>query len=78
MTTPVWTRDTIESPCINICVIHPDTRLCTGCARSMDEIAGWGAMSPEARRAVMDALPHRVAAPLTRRGGRAGRLSREG
>jgi len=78
MTTPVWTRDKIESPCINICVIHPETRLCTGCARSIDEIAGWGRMTPAARRAVMDALPHRVSAPRTRRGGRAGRLSREG
>lgn len=78
MTTPVWTRDPIESPCINICVIHPDTRLCTGCARSIDEITGWARMTPDARRAVMAELPHRIAAPRIRRGGRAGRPSREG
>jgi predicted Fe-S protein YdhL (DUF1289 family) len=78
MTPPVWTRNEIESPCINICVIHPETRLCTGCARSIDEITSWGRMTPEARRAVMDALPQRVPAPQLRRGGRAGRLAREG
>ncbi|WP_103173389.1 DUF1289 domain-containing protein [Paracoccus sp. SY] len=29
----------IESPCIKVCVIDPATRLCTGCWRSLDEIA---------------------------------------
>ena len=33
--TPIWRRDEIQSPCINICVIHPETRLCTGCLRSI-------------------------------------------
>lgn len=78
MTTPVWTRDKVESPCINICVIHPETRLCTGCARSIDEITGWARMTPDARRAVMETLPHRDAVPPIRRGGRSGRLAREG
>ena len=36
-TPPIWTRAEIESPCVKICVIHPETRLCTGCARSIDE-----------------------------------------
>lgn len=74
MTTPVWTRDEIESPCINICVIHPETRLCSGCARTIDEITQWTRMSAEARREIMAALPHRVAVPKGRRGGRAARL----
>ena len=75
-TPPVWRRDEIESPCVKICVIHPETRLCTGCARTLDEIGGWSRMSPEARRAVMADLPQREAAPKTRRGGRAARLAR--
>lgn len=74
MSAPVWKRDEIESPCVQICVIHPETRLCTGCARSIDEITGWAGMTPEARRAVMDELPEREAAPKTRRGGRASRV----
>ncbi|PWR04177.1 DUF1289 domain-containing protein [Meridianimarinicoccus roseus] len=73
MTDPVWKRDEIESPCINICVIHPQTRLCTGCARSIDEITAWSRMSADDRRAVMTALPQRVPAPTNRRGGRAAR-----
>jgi len=57
---------TIESPCIKVCVIHPETRLCTGCLRSIDEIGAWSRLSPAARRAVMDSLPERekrIAAP---------------
>ncbi|MEL6619711.1 MAG: DUF1289 domain-containing protein [Pseudomonadota bacterium] len=73
---PVWRRNEIESPCVQVCVIHPETRLCAGCARSIDEIGAWSRMSPEERRAVMDELPTRQAAPTTRRGGRAARLKR--
>ena len=74
-TPPIWQRAEIESPCVKICVIHPETRLCTGCARSIDEIGGWSRMRPEARRAIMDELPAREAAPTVRRGGRAARLA---
>lgn len=72
----VWKRDEIESPCVQICVIHPETRLCTGCARSIDEIGGWSRMSVEERRGIMADLPNREAAPKGRRGGRAARLKR--
>ncbi|MEM7488493.1 MAG: DUF1289 domain-containing protein [Pseudomonadota bacterium] len=72
----IWARAEIESPCVRVCVVHPETRLCTGCARTMDEIADWSRMTPEARRAVMADLPGRAAAPKGRRGGRAGRLAR--
>jgi predicted Fe-S protein YdhL (DUF1289 family) len=58
----VWRRDEIESPCVKVCVIHPGSGLCVGCLRSRDEICAWSAMTPAARRAVMDALPAR--APL--------------
>lgn len=72
----VWQRKEAESPCVNICVVHPETRLCTGCARSLDEIARWSRMTPEERREIMAALPEREPAPKARRGGRKGRLSR--
>lgn len=72
----VWRRDEVESPCVQICVIHPETRLCTGCSRSIDEIGSWSRMSPEARRLIMAELPTREAAPKGRRGGRAARLKR--
>lgn len=72
----VWTRQEIESPCIQICVIHPETRLCAGCARSIDEIGAWSRMSTAERSAVMADLPNREPAPKTRRGGRNARLKR--
>lgn len=73
MSDPVWTRDEIESPCVKVCLIHPATRLCTGCARSIDEIAAWSRLSPEARRAIIADLPNRSPAPKGRRGGRKAR-----
>lgn len=74
MSKKLWQRDEIESPCVNICVVHPVTRLCTGCARSIDEIGAWSRMSPEARRMIMDELPNRKPNP-GRRGGRTARLA---
>jgi len=35
--------------------------MCTGCLRTLDEIAGWIDMSDEARRALVDELPRRRA-----------------
>jgi predicted Fe-S protein YdhL (DUF1289 family) len=52
-------REAIESPCTQICVIHPGAGLCVGCLRTGDEIASWAAMKPETRRAVMASLPSR-------------------
>ncbi|MCF6445400.1 DUF1289 domain-containing protein [Nereida sp. MMG025] len=72
----VWKRTEIESPCVKICVIHPETRLCTGCLRSIDEIGAWSQMSAEARSAIMAELPSRGAVLKQRRGGRAARLKR--
>lgn len=72
----IWQRDEIESPCIKICVIHQESRLCTGCLRSIDEIGAWSGLSPDARRAVMDDLPNRTKLITKRRGGRAARLKR--
>ena len=76
MSDDIWKRAEIESPCIKICVIHPDARLCTGCLRSIDEITTWSKMTPEARRAVMQELPARQAQITKRRGGRAARMTR--
>ena len=76
MNDDTWKRNEVESPCVKICVVHPETRLCTGCARSIDEITAWSRLTPEARREIMADLPNRTAAPKIRRGGRAGRLAR--
>ena len=76
MNTPLWKRDEIESPCVQICVVHPETRICTGCYRTIDEITDWSRMTPEVRRNIMDDLPARADQLKIRRGGRAARLKR--
>lgn len=76
MTNDVWKRDEIQSPCVKICVIHPEARLCTGCLRSIDEITHWSRLTHEARAEVMAELPSRAPQLLKRRGGRAARLKR--
>jgi predicted Fe-S protein YdhL (DUF1289 family) len=76
MNTPLWKRDEIESPCVQICVVHPEMRICTGCYRTIDEISDWSRMTPEARRIIIDDLPARANQLKVRRGGRAARLKR--
>lgn len=70
----------IESPCVKICVVDPETGWCIGCGRTRDEIARWLSMTPEARRSLIIELPDRVAG-LTRhkrrKGGRRARLDRD-
>lgn len=71
----------IETPCVKICVVDPETGFCIGCGRTRAEIGGWLGMSIAQRRAVMDALPERVATLTqrkSRRGGRRGRLASGG
>ena len=73
----VWTRNEVDSPCVRICVVHPTERLCTGCLRTLDEIAGWSKMTPDERRAIMATLPERAPRLQKRRGGRAARLQQD-
>ena len=73
---PVWTRNEVQSPCIRVCVVHPEARICTGCLRSIDEITRWSKMEDTERSAIMEALPDRAGLLRKRRGGRAARLER--
>ena len=66
----IWTRDEVESPCVKICVVHPEARICVGCHRTIDEIAGWSRMSGDERKTVIAALPDRQKLVARRRGGR--------
>ncbi len=79
MTDEIWQRDEIDSPCVKICIIHPDSRLCMGCHRSIDEISRWSRMTPEERDEVAAALPDRNPGPARRSGGaRSRRAARSG
>ena len=74
MTDEIWKREEIESPCVKLCVIHPESRTCVGCFRTIDEISAWSRLSGDERRAVMAALPARAGQLTKRRGGRQSRL----
>jgi predicted Fe-S protein YdhL (DUF1289 family) len=76
MNDEIWVRNEVQSPCIKVCVIHPEERLCVGCLRSIDEISRWSRMTEDERRAVLADLPDRAPRLARRRGGRMGRLDR--
>lgn len=76
MSDDIWTRREIDSPCVKLCVVHPEERLCVGCYRSIEEIATWSRLTPEQRQEIMADLPARAPRLVKRRGGRMGRLDR--
>ncbi len=60
-----WARrraTAIASPCTKVCTMDVATGLCRGCARTLDEIAHWGALDDAARRRILAELPRRRAA----------------
>jgi hypothetical protein len=52
----------IETPCIQACLLHPTSQHCIGCGRSLDEIAHWIELGDSNRAAIMAQLPARLAA----------------
>ena len=51
------------SPCNKVCVMDEQTGLCRGCARTLDEIARWSAMSDAERADVLVRLASRRIVP---------------
>ena len=52
-------RQTLKSPCNQVCQMDPRSGLCIGCARTLDEIARWAQMSAAERERVLAELPQR-------------------
>lgn len=50
----------LDTPCIAVCMIDPKTDLCFGCGRTLPEIARWGKLASDERRALMAELPARM------------------
>ncbi|WP_347338215.1 DUF1289 domain-containing protein [Variibacter gotjawalensis] len=50
----------IISPCVKICVLDPDSKMCLGCGRTIGEIGNWSRLTDEERRRIMDELPDRL------------------
>lgn len=49
-------RGEVPSPCTGVCELDARTRLCRGCGRTVDEIAGWQAMPVTQKLAVLRRL----------------------
>jgi predicted Fe-S protein YdhL (DUF1289 family) len=49
-------RDRIETPCIDVCVVDETTGRCMGCGRTLAQIAAWASISVEERRRIMATL----------------------
>lgn len=47
------------SPCTSTCTLDPLTRLCRGCARTMDEIMAWPSASAAKKQAILAAIDQR-------------------
>lgn len=45
-------KEAVASPCISLCEMAPNTGLCRGCLRTLDEIAAWASASDDYKRAV--------------------------
>lgn len=53
-------RAAIETPCVKICTVDEARGICTGCGRTLSEIARWAAIAPAERRRIMAELPARL------------------
>ena len=54
--------DTIApSPCVKVCTLDATKSWCTGCHRTLSEIAGWRAFTVAERQAVLRAIEVRRA-----------------
>lgn len=47
------------SPCTGTCTLDPLTRLCRGCARTIEEIMAWPTATTAEKRAILAALAAR-------------------
>lgn len=46
----------VPSPCINVCQVDVERGWCTGCLRTLEEIANWAQSSNAEKLAVLDRL----------------------
>ena len=44
--------DPLPSPCIGVCFMNPESALCDGCFRTLDEIKAWSMAAESERRAI--------------------------
>lgn len=63
-----------ESPCRDICLIHPAEGICVGCYRTAEEISQWSRMPSSERAKILKQLDSRAPALRKRRSRRRRKL----
>ncbi|MFN7399085.1 MAG: DUF1289 domain-containing protein [Sandaracinobacter sp.] len=58
---PPLVASSVPSPCRNICVVKKG--ICTGCGRTLDEIAAWPTALDSERRAIVGRASGRIRMP---------------
>ncbi|WP_445223302.1 DUF1289 domain-containing protein [Burkholderia sp. Ac-20379] len=43
----------VASPCVGVCRVDAQANWCTGCRRTLDEIAAWRDLDADGKRAVL-------------------------
>ena len=78
MTDDIWKRDELDSPCVKICIIHSEEKICVGCFRTIAEIINWTKFSAKERNIISSSLKRRSKKLVPRRrGGRKNRLKNQ-
>ncbi len=49
----------IDSPCTNICLADPESGLCIGCGRTLEEITKWSIFTTSQKKQLIKALKNR-------------------
>lgn len=50
----------VPSPCLSVCRMDPNSQLCEGCFRTLDEIAAWSRMGDEDKRGIWRMIAQRL------------------
>lgn len=50
----------VPSPCISVCRMDTAGQWCTGCLRSLEEIAAWSGLDDAGKRQIWGAIVHRA------------------
>lgn len=49
----------VPSPCVSLCKMNPDSGLCEGCLRTLDEIRKWSTADDDFKRGVLAQIRQR-------------------
>jgi uncharacterized protein len=49
----------VPSPCVSLCKMNPDSGLCEGCLRTLDEIRKWSTADDDFKRGVLAEIRQR-------------------